>query len=99
MGWPAATWASPTVRSGAGGPAEDASARSLARARSARDGRRDARARRPLTPKPNRPCRPAYDALRKQRGDTAIETLTARRHLADLYDRWSRPQQADSYRN
>jgi serine/threonine-protein kinase len=41
---------------------------------------------------------PAYDALRASRGDTAPETTTVRRHLADLYERWQRPQLAARYR-
>jgi serine/threonine-protein kinase len=39
-----------------------------------------------------------YQGLRTHRGATAAETLTVRRHLADLYDRWNRPQQAEQYR-
>ena len=34
----------------------------------------------------------AYAGLLEQRGETAVETQTVRRHLAELYDRWGRPQ-------
>ena len=41
----------------------------------------------------------AYEGLRAHRGAAAAETLAARRHLADLYDRWNRPQRAAQYRS
>jgi tetratricopeptide (TPR) repeat protein len=40
----------------------------------------------------------AHEGLRRSRGPAAAETLTARRHLADLYERWGRDEDARRYR-
>jgi serine/threonine-protein kinase len=41
---------------------------------------------------------PAYEHLRSSRGATAEETVSARKQLADLYERWQRPADAQRYR-
>jgi serine/threonine protein kinase len=40
----------------------------------------------------------AYEGLRAHRGPDAVETRAVRAHLADLYERWDRPERARQYR-